>query len=100
MLRSAARQHGYSVPRVVNKFSQKTFNQPPNIHVNLQFADGWIGEVQLTLGDCLSAKHCLHKAYEIERAGGVSELLEPVFNVLPPGLQKLPASHTSSGDTA
>merc|ERR1712118_193192 len=59
-------------------------NQPPNIHMNLAFKDGWGVEVQLTLTDFLKAKCKLHKAYEANRAEKVTEVLGPIYNLMDP----------------
>ena len=70
----------FKVVGVKNKHLQQTFEQPPDLHVNLQLNGGWVVEVQLILKSFLEIKQTLHKYYQLTRAASVDVVLEPVFS--------------------
>jgi hypothetical protein len=51
-----------------NKYAQRRFLQPPDLHINLLMGCGWIVEVQLILRDVLLIKKELHHYYQIDRS--------------------------------
>ncbi|GMI08272.1 hypothetical protein TrLO_g6465 [Triparma laevis f. longispina] len=60
----------YNIYGLKNKCLQETFKEPPNLHMNLEIKDGWLGEVQMLFRDILLIKNELHKFYNVNRADG------------------------------
>lgn len=73
----------YTVSGLKNKFEwiyTETYEQPPDIHMNLDLSDGWLVEVQLMFSSVLTIKKELHKFYDIVRAKEQVTILSPVFD--------------------
>ncbi|GMI03857.1 hypothetical protein TrLO_g11404 [Triparma laevis f. longispina] len=60
----------FNIHGLKNKYLQETFNEPPNLHMNLDIKDGWLCEVQMLFRDILLIKKELHKFYDVNRADG------------------------------
>jgi hypothetical protein len=69
----------FTVVQVKNKHNLETFDQPPNIHMNISLDDGWICELQLIFKKCLTIKKELHNYYDISRAKDPLEIGSPPF---------------------
>merc|ERR1712039_1041854 len=69
---------GARIDGVKNKFLNKPYKEPPNIHVNLTIPlnpnkklseeNRWVTEVQFHFGDILDIKEAHHLYYELDRA--------------------------------
>ncbi|GMI19804.1 hypothetical protein TeGR_g13001, partial [Tetraparma gracilis] len=72
---------------VKNKFKLKAgkakFEQPPDLHVNVDIGDGWLCEVQFLFRDILLIKKELHKFYDVNRATSEMDVAGPLFSQLP-----------------
>ena len=72
----------FKVSGLKNKFEwihTETYDQPPDIHMNLDLGKGWLVEVQLMFASVLTIKKELHKFYDIVRAKNPRTILSPVF---------------------
>ncbi|GMI30163.1 hypothetical protein TeGR_g6107 [Tetraparma gracilis] len=71
---------------VKNKFKLKAgkekFEQPPDLHVNVDIGDGWLCEVQFLFKNILLIKKELHKFYDVNRAASESDVAGPLFSQL------------------
>jgi len=85
---------------VKNKFKldnrQKTYTEPPNIHVNVDIGGGWLCEVEFLFKDILLIKKELHKFYDVRRANGPWTVATPLFNKPPETTmqKRLPSART------
>ncbi|GMI08049.1 hypothetical protein TrVE_jg12826 [Triparma verrucosa] len=73
----------FKVSGLKNKFEwihTETYDQPPDIHMNLDLGKGWLVEVQLMFASVLTIKKELHKFYDIVRAKEPSTILSPLFD--------------------
>ncbi|GMH66938.1 hypothetical protein TrST_g9932 [Triparma strigata] len=73
----------FKVSGLKNKFENvhvETYDQPPDIHMNLDLGKGWLVEVQLMFASVLTIKKELHKFYDIVRAKEPSTILSPLFD--------------------
>lgn len=77
-----------SVVRGKNKLVIPPQTDPSlDIHLNVCFdvqGEEFCAELQLTLESVMLARDLGHKCYELERASRVSDILNPVFEYLPP----------------
>ncbi|GMH98841.1 hypothetical protein TrST_g13139 [Triparma strigata] len=73
----------FKISGLKNKFESvyvKTYDQPPDIHMNLDLGKGWLVEVQLMFASVLTIKKELHKFYDIVRAKEPTTILSPLFD--------------------
>ena len=73
----------FKVSGLKNKFENvhvETYDQPPDIHMNLDLGKGWLVEVQLMFASVLTMKKELHKFYDIVRAKEPTTILSPLFD--------------------
>lgn len=61
----------FVIKRVKNKLLFEDLDQPPNVHINLEFC-GHVGEIQSILEDFLLIKEYSHKPFELTRIGWVN----------------------------
>lgn len=59
------------------------YDQPPDIHLNLDIGDGWLVEVQLMFSSILAIKKELHTYYVVIRATKPSVMLATLFEKAP-----------------
>mmetsp|Transcript_25677 Transcript_25677/g.48261 ORF Transcript_25677/g.48261 Transcript_25677/m.48261 type:complete len:639 (+) Transcript_25677:162-2078(+) len=74
----------FKVSGLKNKFENvhvETYDQPPDIHMNLDLGKGWLVEVQLMFASVLTIKKELHKFYDVVRAEKPRAILSPLFKV-------------------
>ena len=75
----------FKVSGLKNKFEwihTETYDQPPDIHMNLDLGKGWLVEVQLMFASVLTIKKELHKFYDIVRAKEPTTILSPILSPL------------------
>ncbi|GMI02072.1 hypothetical protein TrST_g8793 [Triparma strigata] len=73
----------FEVSGLKNKFNTYiyyTYEQPPDIHMNIDLGDGWLCEVQLMFSSVLKIKKELHTYYDDIRATEPSVILSPLFD--------------------
>jgi len=78
----------YNVYGLKNKFNKggnfyAIYDQPPDIHMNLDLDNGWLVEVQLMFSSILDIKKELHTYYDVIRASEPRVIFAPLFEKAP-----------------
>ncbi|GMI20483.1 hypothetical protein TeGR_g13545, partial [Tetraparma gracilis] len=70
----------YKLVTLKNKYKQEGgWEQPPDLHLNLDIGGGWIAEAQLLFRNVVEIKEELHKFYSVTRATRMEEVMKPLF---------------------
>jgi hypothetical protein len=77
----------FKVTGLKNKYLQETFEQPPDLHMNIDIGGGWLAEVQMLFRDVLAIKRELHKFYDVNRAKGPFVVVDRLFKNLGPSAE-------------
>lgn len=75
----AALKIKFPVVAVKNKHMQTVYEQPPDIHINVDLGGGFLGEIQIILTYCLVIKETVHNYYKLSRAETADLICEPIF---------------------